>query len=253
MAADEEFSSRVVTVQFGGVPLGSSESDFLQAIAFSACLHRCRDWRTEIWFAARHWLRDTGEIGSDIGTEVLEEIEADVLALRPPPESKGQLWMESKGVTRNRLGRSPDLGDALALSCVADLVEEVFICGFPTAISDWEPRRPRIGRAPMRDPFEGRTPDNWRRHGCERGADLPSVRRAAAGRDVVAITSTRGQRDAMHGARRAVPSARLARRVGEPAERSVAPLDSGGLNASDWPCASASPALASASAERAGV
>jgi hypothetical protein len=75
--------------------------------------------------------------------------------------------MEAKDVTRKRLGRSPDLGDALALSCVADLSEDVYLCGTPTPSGLWSPQE-RGFAAPSRgrDPSSyGRMPDGWRRPG----------------------------------------------------------------------------------------
>lgn len=165
----EKFGSRVVTVQFGGVPLGDAEADYLQATASTERVHRYRDRRTEIWFAARDWLRDTGEVGSDLDAETLEELEADMLAPRTRPEGKGQLWMEAKDVTRKRLGRSPDLGDALALSCVADLVEEVCTAGADTSpyAASFRNVLPRTARGGYERQPPGMTAANWRRHGCE--------------------------------------------------------------------------------------
>lgn len=170
----EEFGARVVVVQFGGVPIGEREEDFLTASGSDVRLHRCHDRRTEIWLGARDWIAEAGEIGVEVEPELLEELEADLLAPRAPLTSKGQFRLEQKDVTRKRLGRSPDLGDALALACAADLVEETASAGAETASSGGYFRRKGSGLLVPESARGGfdRTPvgagagegNGWRRH-----------------------------------------------------------------------------------------
>ena len=167
----DEFGSRVVCVQFGGVPVGEDEDDYLQATASSERVHRFKDRRTEIWWGAREWLETVAEIGSEIDPEALSDLEAELLAPRLQPSPKGQLWAEPKDVTRKRLGRSPDLGDALALACAADLVEAVAVSGSVTVGAGSEVRRiPPSARSP-RGVLHSiasalkLTPLTWRKHG----------------------------------------------------------------------------------------
>lgn len=171
----EEFGNRVVAVQFGGVPVGEDEDDYLQATASSERVHRFKDRRTEIWWGAREWLESTGEVGSELDPESLADLETELLAPRLQHSPKGQLWAEPKDVTRKRLGRSPDLGDALALACAADLCEEVATAGAATVgAAAGRPWCKPTARSPRGvDAFAGTvtvggyamTADNWRRHG----------------------------------------------------------------------------------------
>lgn len=66
--------------------------------------------RDELWFAVRSWLADGGALPE------LERLEADLLAPKYSFDGRGRYLVESKDSMKKRLGRSPDWGDALALS-----------------------------------------------------------------------------------------------------------------------------------------
>jgi len=164
---EERFGARVVGVNFGSKPVGDEEDDWIQATAASDRLHRYADRRTEIWFTMSAWVRDHAEIGDELDPDLREEFEGDVLAPRTAPQTKGQLLLEKKDVTRKRLGRSPDLGDALALACAADLVVATESAGASTMATRFMDflRNRRSGANRRRELVgAGVTADTWRAH-----------------------------------------------------------------------------------------
>lgn len=68
--------------------------------------------RTELWFGLADWLKSGGAVPS-----LPTDLEAELLSARYSYDNRGRLKVERKDETKKRLGRSPDLADALAL-CV---------------------------------------------------------------------------------------------------------------------------------------
>lgn len=66
--------------------------------------------RDQLWFAARDWLDEGGEIPDD------GKLEAELLAPEYSFDARGRYVVEPKDQTKKKLGRSPDRADALALS-----------------------------------------------------------------------------------------------------------------------------------------
>ena len=66
--------------------------------------------RDQLWFGLRDWIRDGGELPDD------GKLEAELLAPEYSFDARGRYVVESKDVTKAKLGRSPDRADSLALS-----------------------------------------------------------------------------------------------------------------------------------------
>lgn len=66
--------------------------------------------RDQLWFAARDWLKEGGEIPDD------PKLEAELLAPEYSFDARGRYVVESKDETKRRLKRSPDRADALGLA-----------------------------------------------------------------------------------------------------------------------------------------
>jgi hypothetical protein len=106
------YGARVVGVDFGGSPvLGELRTSDETGDASPKYLNR----RTELYYTAATWLRDRGEIDERIDAEILERLEEDLTAPRGGLNGKGAFQMEEKKRTKERLGRSPDFGDAFVL------------------------------------------------------------------------------------------------------------------------------------------
>ena len=86
--------------------------------------------RVEMYAKLRDWLADPG--GADIVDDDL--LAGDLCAPTCTQTSSGQLKLEGKDEIRKRIGRSPDAGDAAAL----------------TFAMRFRPRSARIGAAPVR-------------------------------------------------------------------------------------------------------
>jgi hypothetical protein len=68
--------------------------------------------RDEVWFALHEWLaKENGAIPEDF------KLEADLSTVRVSDTFRGRATIVPKDDMRSELGRSPDRGDALALSC----------------------------------------------------------------------------------------------------------------------------------------
>lgn len=151
----EEFGGRVVAVQFGGGQVSEEDECFLSQTGSDERTPLYANRRAEIWHGAARWLEVSGEISPAIDADVLQELEEDVLCPRWKKHARGQLLIEPKEETKKRLGRSPNLGDALALAVAADVEERTVLAGAPTVTEDyaglgWRPSR---GREPV---FHGR-------------------------------------------------------------------------------------------------
>jgi hypothetical protein len=80
--------------------------DFGSASSDPACLNK----RSDMWNAARLWLKDGGSIPPD------QQLRDDLLSVELVPRPDGKLQLEPKESMRRRGLPSPDCGDALALS-----------------------------------------------------------------------------------------------------------------------------------------
>lgn len=160
----EEFGGRVVGVNFGGAQVSTDERDFMETAGSDERIPLYANRRGEIAHKASEWIRDHAEVPEgEIDRDEFQELEEDVLSPRWTHDGKtrkGQLQVEPKADTRKRLGRSPDLFDALALCVAADIEEDVACAGAATHQSPFESR---LGPPPAyHDPFVGRDPDTWR-------------------------------------------------------------------------------------------
>ena len=66
--------------------------------------------RSEMWYGIREWLQEGGAIPDD--TRLMKELSAPVYSFN----ASGKIQLESKDDIKERLGFSPDLADALALT-----------------------------------------------------------------------------------------------------------------------------------------
>ena len=69
--------------------------------------------RAELWFGLRDWLKDGGAIPDD------PDLQGDLATPKYSTDPRGRARVEGKPEIKKRLGRSPDLADALALACYA--------------------------------------------------------------------------------------------------------------------------------------
>ena len=79
------------------------------------------DRRTELWAEAAKWCRTKGVIHPGFTDAEMEEMEAELLAPEWATNETKSLKMEKKLDTKKRLGRSPDIGDAVCLAIDADI------------------------------------------------------------------------------------------------------------------------------------
>jgi hypothetical protein len=71
---------------------------------------RYHNKRSEIWFELRKWLEDGGAV------EESESLKNDLISPRYGQTAKGKILLESKDAMRRRGIKSPDVGDALAMT-----------------------------------------------------------------------------------------------------------------------------------------
>ncbi len=71
--------------------------------------------RTELWWDLRTWLREKAAL-ADLNPDVKDILRADLCAPKYEMKSDGRVALEPKKRIRDRTGRSPDHGDALALA-----------------------------------------------------------------------------------------------------------------------------------------
>ena len=104
----------------------------VQAINFGSAAHETRNEekfvnrRTEIWWRLREWIRGEAALG-DLAPETQDLLRADLCAPKYEQKSDGRIALESKDKIRERVGRSPDHGDALALAVAAGLRRVSFL------------------------------------------------------------------------------------------------------------------------------
>ena len=93
--------------------------------------------RAEMWDGINQWLRSQPPVQLPAD----EELFNDLTSVNKKYDRKGRLQMEEKDEIKKRLGRSPDKGDALALT----FAEPVYDCG--------EPRLYGNGKVPIEEMF----------------------------------------------------------------------------------------------------
>jgi hypothetical protein len=71
--------------------------------------------RTELWVWMRDWLKDTAALQS-LSPDLIRDLEGDLAGTRYKYRPDQRMALEAKADMKKRLGRSPDVGDALALA-----------------------------------------------------------------------------------------------------------------------------------------
>jgi hypothetical protein len=71
--------------------------------------------RTQLWWQMREWVREHAAL-ADVNPDVQDILRADLCAPKYEMKSDGRVALEPKAKIRERTGRSPDYGDALALA-----------------------------------------------------------------------------------------------------------------------------------------
>jgi hypothetical protein len=74
--------------------------------------------RMQLWWDLRDWVKTIAALG-DAPDEVKDALRADLVAPKYEQKSDGRIALEPKDKIRERVGRSPDHGDALALAVSA--------------------------------------------------------------------------------------------------------------------------------------
>lgn len=115
------FEKVYINVDVGGV--GASPRDFLYhhgyaayttEVNFGAAAEnktKYKNKRAEMWGEMRDWLQDGSLVNNDLTEELLEDLISPEYFVTPGE----QIQLESKEDIKERIGRSPDLGDAVAL------------------------------------------------------------------------------------------------------------------------------------------
>jgi hypothetical protein len=165
----DEFGGRIVGVQFGSGQVSEDEMDFIvPSGARGEPVPLYANRRAEIWHKGGRWLDAVGEIEPTIATDLLQELEEEVLAPRWDTKGrrreKGQLLVEPKDETKKRIGRSPNIGDALMLAVAADYEETCEIAGSATVRSFRRVGDVSTARGGPSHATAGRTAETWRRY-----------------------------------------------------------------------------------------
>jgi hypothetical protein len=79
---------------------------------------RVQNRRTEIWWDLREWIRTDAALAG-LPPEKQDLLRCDLCAPKYEQRSDGRIALEGKDKIRDRTGRSPDHGDALALAVAA--------------------------------------------------------------------------------------------------------------------------------------
>lgn len=135
----------------------------VQAINFGAAPRSSRgeerflNRRTELWWELREWVRTDAAL-STLPPDTQDVLRADLTAPRYEQRSDGRIALEPKDRIRERTGRSPDHGDALALALV----------GRTTSRFAWETLGPALERREREQDRGDRDPrrshGDWRDH-----------------------------------------------------------------------------------------
>jgi phage terminase large subunit len=91
--------------------------------------HRLRD---ALWLAVAQWLREESPVFCAPDGPANHDLAGELASVRYRINSEGRLVVEDKASMRTRLGRSPDLGDALCASFAP--VDMGFLAGLARAI-----------------------------------------------------------------------------------------------------------------------
>lgn len=92
--------------------------------------------RTEMWDKLREWLEQGGALPK------LQEIKADLTTPTYDFDAGNRMRLESKEDIKERLGRSPDIGDALALTFAFPVVKHVDVVDAPSHQQYARPAKP---------------------------------------------------------------------------------------------------------------
>lgn len=126
--------------------LGSGVVDRLRQVGFNAYgvnfgaksySPKYANKRAEMWDEMKAWLEQGGVLPS------IPEIKADLSAPTYSFDASNRMKLEPKHEVKKRLGRSPDLGDALALTFAMPVVaQDLTIEGGNNVLSDFDPYEP---------------------------------------------------------------------------------------------------------------
>lgn len=116
----QDLEPQVVCIDSGGLGIGVidqlrnlnfTETAIIEVPFGGAALSdRYNNRRTEIWWEMREWIRDSGQIPN------IQELITDLTVPTYSVTANGRLALEKKDEIKKRLNRSPDYGDALALT-----------------------------------------------------------------------------------------------------------------------------------------
>lgn len=101
-----------VLVAIGHLPSKRFTAHGIDAASQANDLDKYFNKRAELWFGLADWLKQGGAVPS-----LPTDLEAELLSARYSYDARGRIKVERKEEIKKRLGRSPDLADALAL-CV---------------------------------------------------------------------------------------------------------------------------------------
>lgn len=120
LAAELRVADEVPVVAVDTIGVGAGVLDILARdrtleargvnVAERATAEGYANLRAQLWFAVRDWLEAGGAIPP------MPELEAELVSATYTFSARGLLKIEEKDKIRERLGRSPDLADALALA-----------------------------------------------------------------------------------------------------------------------------------------
>lgn len=87
---------------------------------------RYHNRRAEMWDELRQWLESEG--GAQLPKD--ENLLGELCSVKKKYDSRGRLQLEEKAEIKSRLGRSPDMADALALTFAEPVFEQVTESGY---------------------------------------------------------------------------------------------------------------------------
>jgi len=87
--------------------------DYAYGINFGSksTIPECKNKRTEMWYNMREWFKD-----SPVSIPNMQDLKTDLCGLKYSIDSEGRYQLEKKDDAKKRGVKSPDLGDALALT-----------------------------------------------------------------------------------------------------------------------------------------
>ena len=112
----------------GGVTDRLREQEwYVEAVNFGSAPSRTLDEekfvnrRMELWWNLRDWVKTIAALG-DVPEDTKDALRADLVAPKYEQKSDGRIALEAKDKIGERVGRSPDHGDALALAVSAQFM-----------------------------------------------------------------------------------------------------------------------------------